>query len=163
LSSRDRPLCGYGNARPASTVVGPRTEAAVSGAALRAIGRTLGRRPRMMLPEAVIQRQLARMRRICESFPEVETRSGQHHSFLVRVTIAVLAGGCSSSGHSAPPTTSHVSASTTHASPTTAASTAPCPAATTMPGGASGKEVNPPGDIPDNQAFVAYTPPSGGY
>ena len=37
-----------------------------------------------MLPEAAIQRHLVRMRRICESFPEVETRSGQHHSFLVR-------------------------------------------------------------------------------
>ena len=24
-------------------------------------------------------------------------------------------------------------------------------------------EVSPPGDIPDNQAFVSYTPPSGGY
>jgi len=28
---------------------------------------------------------------------------------------------------------------------------------------AGGKEVNPPGDIPDNQAFVAYSPPTGGY
>jgi hypothetical protein len=27
----------------------------------------------------------------------------------------------------------------------------------------NGKEVSPPGDIPDNQAFVAYTPPGGGY
>src|SRR4051812_21812812 len=25
------------------------------------------------------------------------------------------------------------------------------------------KEVSPPGDIPDNQAFVAYSPPGGGY
>ncbi len=27
----------------------------------------------------------------------------------------------------------------------------------------SGPEVNPSGDIPDNQAFVAYSPPSGGF
>jgi hypothetical protein len=27
----------------------------------------------------------------------------------------------------------------------------------------SAKEVNPAGDIPDNQAYVAYTPPGGGY
>lgn len=27
----------------------------------------------------------------------------------------------------------------------------------------SGKESSPPGDIPDNQAFVRYTPPSGGF
>src|SRR3954451_16610035 len=27
----------------------------------------------------------------------------------------------------------------------------------------NGKEVSPPGDIPDNQAFVAYSPPGGGY
>src|SRR3954471_10269724 len=29
--------------------------------------------------------------------------------------------------------------------------------------GAGGGEVNPAGDIPDNQAFVAYSPPGGGY
>ncbi len=27
----------------------------------------------------------------------------------------------------------------------------------------NGAEVTPPGDIPDNQAFVAYSPPGGGY
>jgi hypothetical protein len=27
----------------------------------------------------------------------------------------------------------------------------------------NGKEVSPPGDIPDNQAFVAYSPPGGGF
>jgi hypothetical protein len=27
----------------------------------------------------------------------------------------------------------------------------------------NGAEVSPPGDIPDNQAFVAYQPPGGGY
>jgi hypothetical protein len=30
-------------------------------------------------------------------------------------------------------------------------------------GGNSGPETNAPGDIPDNQAFVAYSPPSGLY
>jgi len=37
-----------------------------------------------LLTEAQIRRQVSRMRKICERFPEVETRSGQHHTFLVR-------------------------------------------------------------------------------
>jgi hypothetical protein len=31
------------------------------------------------------------------------------------------------------------------------------------PGGGAAAETNPIGDIPDNQAFVAYAPPQGGY
>src|SRR3954454_8329153 len=31
------------------------------------------------------------------------------------------------------------------------------------PTGPNAPEVNPAGDIPDDQAFVAYTPPGGGY
>ena len=37
-----------------------------------------------MLREAVVERHLARVRAVCESFPEVTVRSGQHHAFLVR-------------------------------------------------------------------------------
>ena len=37
-----------------------------------------------MLREAVIERHLARVRAVCESFPEVTVRPGQHHAFLVR-------------------------------------------------------------------------------
>jgi len=39
-------------------------------------------------------------------------------------------------------------------------------ATTTSPAGGvdpNAPEVNPPGDIPDDQVFVAYTPPAGGY
>jgi len=53
---------------------------------------------------------------------------------------------------------------TTTADPTTSTAAAPCgPSTTVAGGGGGGPEVNPPGDIPDNQAFVTFTPPSGGY
>jgi len=47
-------------------------------------------------------------------------------------------------------------------------STVAGPAPTCAPGAAppaagGAKEVTPPGDIPDNQAFVAYSPPDGSY
>jgi hypothetical protein len=38
-----------------------------------------------------------------------------------------------------------------------------CTSSTTAPADSGGAEVNPPGDIPDNQAFVAYSPPAGTY
>ena len=37
-----------------------------------------------MLRETVIERHLARVRAVCEAFPEVTVRTGQHHAFLVR-------------------------------------------------------------------------------
>ena len=37
-----------------------------------------------MLRESTIRSQVARVRKICDRFPEVEVRSGQHHTFLVR-------------------------------------------------------------------------------
>ena len=37
-----------------------------------------------MLPKAEIERHLARVRAVCETFPEVVVRPGQHHAFLVR-------------------------------------------------------------------------------
>lgn len=50
--------------------------------------------------------------------------------------------------------TSAPAASTGGPSPATAASTQPAPRAT---------EANPPGDIPDNQAYVKFSPAGGGY
>jgi len=78
--------------------------------------------------------------------------------------VALLAGvvvlaACSSGGTAAP-------------AGTTAAGTSPAPLSPTMtgtgtPGAGSSTvpvtESNPAGDIPDTQAFVDYTPPSGGY
>jgi hypothetical protein len=38
-----------------------------------------------------------------------------------------------------------------------------CGGSSGTPVNPNGAEVSPPGDIPDNQAFVAYSPPGGGY
>ncbi|MEA2933259.1 MAG: hypothetical protein QOI56_2044 [Actinomycetota bacterium] len=38
-----------------------------------------------------------------------------------------------------------------------------CASATTVAGSDKGPETNPPGDIPDDQAFVAYSPPDAPY
>ena len=61
------------------------------------------------------------------------------------VGLALVAGACSSGSKS-----SGATATTTKASPA---------------GGVdpNAPEVNPPGDIPDDQVFVAYTPPAGGF
>jgi len=37
-----------------------------------------------VLRDAVVEHHLARVRAVCESFPEVTVRGGQHHAFLVR-------------------------------------------------------------------------------
>ncbi|HEV7886270.1 MAG TPA: hypothetical protein VGO92_01840 [Acidimicrobiales bacterium] len=75
--------------------------------------------------------------------------------------VAVLSGVAACSSKSA------VSTSTTSTSgrPSTSgqASTSTCGTTTTAPQDNNGNEVSPPGDIPDNQAFVAYSPPSGSY
>jgi hypothetical protein len=76
--------------------------------------------------------------------------------------VALIATGCSSGGGSAssPPSSPAVipttTPSTTTAPPTTEkpSVTPPSPAAT---------ESNPPGDIPDNQAFVTFSPAAGGF
>jgi hypothetical protein len=61
---------------------------------------------------------------------------------------ALLAAGCGSSSSSS-------SSSGTQASSTPTAGTTAAPTNT--------PEVNPAGDIPDNQAYVAYSPPGAGY
>jgi hypothetical protein len=42
-------------------------------------------------------------------------------------------------------------------------STVPCATAAGAPGDTGGADTNPPGDIPDNQAFVDFAPSTGGY
>jgi hypothetical protein len=72
------------------------------------------------------------------------------------VGVALIAGACSSSSKSSAPKPSTkptvqgtVDATTTSTAPTVPTSGAP--------------ETNPAGDIPDNQVFIAYSPPSGGF
>ena len=61
------------------------------------------------------------------------------------VGLALVAGACSSGSKS---------------SGATATTTKESPAGGVDP---NAPEVNPPGDIPDDQVFVAYTPPAGGF
>lgn len=77
-------------------------------------------------------------------------------ALVVTTAIVIAAGvaGCSgsSSSTSTPIGTTSSTSSTSSTSPSTPAQ--PAPAAT---------ESNPPGDIPDNQAFVAYAPAGQGF
>jgi hypothetical protein len=70
------------------------------------------------------------------------------------VALAMTAGACSGSTS---PTSG--GAATTATTATTARSTTSGAPATSS----NGPEVSPTGDIPDNQAFVTYSPPSGGF
>lgn len=70
------------------------------------------------------------------------------------VLAAAVTAGCSGSS-SGPPAASHASSgsgSTPTSTTTAGASAAPAPT-----------ESNPPGDIPDNQAYVAFRPAGGGF
>jgi hypothetical protein len=72
------------------------------------------------------------------------------------VALVALLGACSSGAKQA--------ATTSTGGTGTAAANAPgCATATTAPGASGAKDTTSPGDIPDNQAFVAYSPPAGGY
>ena len=71
-------------------------------------------------------------------------------SIAVGVTLTACSGGSSSRSAS--------SSSTSPGSSTTVPSTVAGSGV-----GSNGPEVNPAGDIPDNQVFVAFTPPSGGF
>lgn len=75
-----------------------------------------------------------------------EERVRHRHAVVVAIVLAVLGTACGSSGGSRADTSPTRTGNGTGAAPTTA-----------------GAEVNPSGDIPDNQAFVAFTPPGGGY
>jgi hypothetical protein len=71
-------------------------------------------------------------------------------SVVVLATILGLAG-CSSGG------------SKDAGAPSPANADPTCASATTVAGSDNGPETNPPGDIPDDQAFVAYSPPDNLY
>src|SRR5207248_392432 len=74
--------------------------------------------------------------------------SGRRHAAVARTTTTVATSSAtpsSTAGIGAPPRPSCAAASSSGAAPT------------------NGPETNPPGDIPDNQAFVRYQPTSGGY
>jgi hypothetical protein len=74
--------------------------------------------------------------------------------------VALTAVGCSSGGGSAGSTP--VSVPTSQASsPSSAPATTAKPSPT--PPSPIATESNPPGDIPDNQAFVSFSPPAGGF
>jgi hypothetical protein len=70
------------------------------------------------------------------------------------VIVAVLAAAGCGSGAAQPP---RPAPSGTHAAPSPAGSPTPPPPA------ATGPEVNPQGDIPDNQVFVTYSAPDHSY
>jgi glucose/arabinose dehydrogenase len=69
-------------------------------------------------------------------------------------TLAGCGGGTTSTSQSPPSTTSQPTASSPTHTKRTHAPTAP-----TGPSSAPATEFSPPGDIPDNQVFVPYTPP----
>jgi hypothetical protein len=77
---------------------------------------------------------------------------------VAAASLASLIAGCGSS-----PATS----SSSHAPTATASGAPPTPVILASPGGGSSSaaatEVNPAGDIPDSQVYVAYTLASGGY
>jgi hypothetical protein len=86
---------------------------------------------------------------------------------LIAVTGLALLGACGGGGTSngaAKPAPGAVGSSSS-SSTVSSTSTASSPSSTAAQGGVNpnGPEVNEAGDIPDNQVFVVYRPPSGGY
>jgi hypothetical protein len=87
--------------------------------------------------------------------------------------LAVVAASCSSGGtktkaSSRTTATSALSASVSSTAPVTsttsaAAASSTCSPAGTGPGAGGKGDVAPPGDIPDNQAYVAFASPNGHY
>lgn len=78
---------------------------------------------------------------------------------IAAAVLAALLAACSGTKH--PSQTARPS--TSSAAVTTSTSAAACGTTTTGGANGGGKETNPPGDIPDNQAFVKYSPAGGGY
>jgi hypothetical protein len=81
---------------------------------------------------------------------------------------AALLGACASShrhaASTASSTTAAVAASGAAGTTTTAARPSTCGPSTTAAGGTTGgTDATPPGDIPDNQAFVVFSPATGHY
>ena len=73
-----------------------------------------------------------------------------------RLLLLTFAAGCQAKDSSPPAQTSRDTLATTTQSTDTAAQARPTESAVAP-------EVNPPGDIPDTQAFVKYQSPAGGY
>ena len=87
---------------------------------------------------------------------------------LAGAAALTLTAACSSAGTTSPSTTSPARTTTTPTATVLGASTVPTPpaaATTTLPGAVNpnAPEVVAPGDIPDNQAFVAFVPAGGVY
>jgi hypothetical protein len=76
------------------------------------------------------------------------------------LVLATASAACGSGGGTSASSTTTTSTSSTS---TTAPTSTACSTPTTVAGSNSGPEANPPGDIPDHQVFVAYSPPSGTY
>jgi hypothetical protein len=85
---------------------------------------------------------------------------------VVPLAVAALtgfAGGCSSSNSAgSSPSTAPSSQAGTPSTGTTQSPSAPG-SASTAPSNPVATESNPPGDIPDNQAYVAFQPSGGGF
>jgi hypothetical protein len=79
------------------------------------------------------------------------------------ITVSLLAVVACSSGKTS--VSSSASSTTTKPTSTSApkSTSAGCASSTTVAGSDGAREVNPPGDIPDDQAFVTYTPPTSTY
>jgi hypothetical protein len=81
----------------------------------------------------------------------------------VLMLAAVIALAACSSGGSKHATPSATTTAADHASTTAATSSAACASTTTVAATKGGGDAAPPGDIPDNQAFVPYSPPDSLY
>jgi hypothetical protein len=82
--------------------------------------------------------------------------------------MSLVLAACGGSGGSKQAATSTTLSPSTAAGSGTAAPSPPtsgvgCPSAAGAAGGQGGREVTPPGDIPDNQAFVVFRPTTGTY
>jgi hypothetical protein len=80
---------------------------------------------------------------------------------IAAAAAVVVLSACGSSSRQSAVTTTTNTTRTTH-KPTTTKKTS-ASGSTTAPTIASGPEISPSGDIPDNQAFVKYAAPSGAY
>lgn len=78
------------------------------------------------------------------------------------LVVAALTTGCSGGGSTSATSPSTDTATTGTPSVSTPTSTPTEPTQPSQPSPAV-TESNPPGDIPDNQAFVSYQPPAGGF
>jgi hypothetical protein len=82
---------------------------------------------------------------------------------LASLALAACSSGGGRSSATSPATTGATNETSVSVSASASAGVVPCPTASTTPGASGGKDAAPPGDIPDNQAFVAYAPASAVY